>query len=52
MQPLRVTGSRREAVPVKKGCWIGKKKKKRVQCSRKAECLVNRITPEHFYACI
>lgn len=29
MQPLRVTGSRREAVPVKKGCWIGKKKKKR-----------------------
>ena len=29
MQPLRVTGSRREAVPVKKGCWIGKKKKKK-----------------------
>ena len=28
MQPLRVTGSRREAVPVKKGCWIGKKKKR------------------------
>ena len=33
MQPLRVTGSRREAVPVKKGCWIGKKKKKKREYS-------------------